>query len=294
MDKRITVRFYRVDRRSVDSPRFVTCLERLMGMPEADRPREVGDAVIQMMRLGRDKNLLWGDLVRLQIDNLPSLVERGGTASILELPQGKALGHHTAFLYDPEIRMLAYQLTRDTVSMSRFNLYVSEICECHTFSFVPVLKPSELRQLNQMNPKTFYVKIADPLDLEAVEDTQLQLRDNLAHLKDLSNGTYVKLVVGLGRRRGELDRGYIRAIISWLLEQRAKNRGKVRTLKVEGTDAEDEHVPSLDFLKAHVGESEVLDLVNAPDENFEARLDFLKRRRVANEGILRQFVTEEK
>jgi hypothetical protein len=79
MDSRITVRFYTVVPSEIGQPNFESCLKKLMSLgPNPARP--VNDTAIQASNLSTDGNRISGDLVRIQNENLPSLLRPRGSA----------------------------------------------------------------------------------------------------------------------------------------------------------------------------------------------------------------------
>jgi hypothetical protein len=277
MDSRITVRFYAVVPMEPGQPSFEACLKKIMGIGQ-NVAREVEETAVQAMQLVQNGTRISGDLIRLQSDNLPSLIESlGKTPTKLPLPASAALGHHTAFLYDISLRKLAYQLTRNAVPLALFNAYVSKVCDgCPPFSYQPVIRASKLKELNSMTPKTFLLKVADPEHLDAIEDEEKKLKASLKNLRTLADGVYVKVQIGLGNRQGTLNKTRLRSLVGWLLAQRDINQGRVGTIKVIGKDFAEGDIP-LDFIKAQLGESKNLSLGSAgPDENYKKRAAFIE------------------
>jgi hypothetical protein len=79
MDSRITVRFYAVVPMEPGQPSFEACLKKIMGIGP-NVAREVEGTAVQAMRLAQNGTRIFGDLIRLQSDNLPSLIETRGKA----------------------------------------------------------------------------------------------------------------------------------------------------------------------------------------------------------------------
>ena len=277
MDSRVTVRFYTVVPMEPGQASFEACLKKIMGIG-ADVARKLEDATVQAMGFTQDGTRISGDLIRLQDENLPSLVESmGNKPKKLPLKTGAGLGHHAAFIYDTSIRTLTWQVARNGISLGLFNAFISKICDdCPPFSFQPVIKASELKQLNSMSPKTFLIKVADPAKLDAVEDTQKRLKSSLKNLRSLADGVYIKVQIGLGNAHGELSKNNLQNWVSWLLEQRDLKKGGVRTIKIIGKDVTEDDVP-LDFIRAQVGEMKKLSLggTSDPAENYKKRAAFL-------------------
>jgi hypothetical protein len=291
MDSHITVRFYRVENRLNDQPNFGNVLTKMLEEPEANLLLNVDDATIQGERLAQSIGRISGDLMRHQYENLPMLVSPGRRAQKLALPDGSGLGHPTAFLFDLGMNILAYQITQDSLALSRFNAFVAKFAGCEPFEMLPVIKASELKQLNAMSPRTLLLKVADPDGLEAVENSQQELRKNLSDLKEFTNGTYVKVQIGIGNAKGQLSRGPLSETVRWLMEQKAKKRGKVQMLKVAGKDFEDGDVRPLNFLSAHIGDSTTLDFKNAtPDESYRLRSEYLSSTTALQKDALKKYV----
>jgi hypothetical protein len=278
MDSRITVRFYTVQPLSDKQPSFEAALNQILKMDKDKIDHDDGEAHVQGSDFAELKGRISGDLVRLQADNFPSLIEKvGSKPKKLRLAGGGYLGHHTCFLYDTKTKVLAYQYTRNSVSLGRFNNFVAGLCGCEPFGFYPIIKPASLQQLSKMSPKTLRIKIADPDGLEAVEDDHKKLRASLKSLKDLASGMYIKVQIGLGHNKGQLDKGRVRGFVNWLLEQRANEAGGISSIKVMGKDIDDENVP-LDFIKAQLGDTEELKLgLTGPDENYKIRSAFITK-----------------
>jgi hypothetical protein len=289
MDRIISARFYGVTTTKHGQPSFEACLKKVMALGE-NVAREVGDTFIQSTHVTHTGNRISGDLLRVQDENLPSLVQtKGKRPEKLPLSSGAGLGHHAAFLYDISLSMLAYQLTRNAVSLGLFNAYIAKVCNCAPFEFLPVFRTSELKQLNKMAPRTLLIKVADPVDLEVVEDEQRKLRASLMNLRGIGEGAYVRIQIGLGNRRGQLDKPKLRAIVSWLLEQRGRQHGGIGTVKVIGKDFEEGNVP-LDFIGAQIGDRENLNLGSTgPDENYNKRHSFLENSMERNLEELKTF-----
>jgi hypothetical protein len=268
---------------------FEACLTKLRGIGE-NPGRTVGDVTVQANSLANEGDRFSGDLVRFQTENLPSIVEnRGQKPKKLVLGPEEALGHHTAFLYDRSIRVLAYQIARNAVPLSLFNGYISTACGCPGFGFLPVLSASDLKQLNKITPKTMLIKVADPDSLDAIEDEERKLRSSLKNLRNLAEGVYVKVQIGLANNKGQLDRSKIGNLVSWLLEQRDKSRGKVGLVQVSGKDFQAGDV-DLDFIRSRLGESRRLSLKESgQDENYATRLEFLTECMEKNYSALKKF-----
>ena len=106
MDRDITVRFYEL-RWPDDGPADIAdAFRALQRRPRAERERPVNDnIVLRLDDFDEGDGLIWGDIVRVQSDNLPSHVQEDSSDP---LPVER-IGHHAAFIFEPETRFLALQ-----------------------------------------------------------------------------------------------------------------------------------------------------------------------------------------
>jgi hypothetical protein len=275
MDSTVSVRFFTVVPSEAGQASFESCLKKLMALsPNPSRP--VDDVTIQAANIQESGDRISGDLVRVQDENLPSLVPRAGKhPEKLVLTSGAGLGHHTAFLYDKSINVLAYQITRNAVPLGRFNGYISVACASPIFGFLPVIAASELKQLNKLQVKTLLIKVADPDALDPIEDHQRKLKNSLKNLRGLADGVYIKVQIGLANNKGHLDRNVVGNLVSWLMEHRLNKKGKIGAVQVSGKDLQSGDV-DLDFIKSQIGDSKSLQLSDKdPDENYKIRAQYV-------------------
>jgi hypothetical protein len=256
MDSRVSVRFFTVVPSVAGQGSFESYLKKLIALsPNASRKLD-DDVTIQAANIQESGDRISGDLVRVQDENLPSLIPNAGKhPEKLVLTTGAGLGHHTAFLYDKSIKVLAYQITRNAVPLGRFNGYIVVACE--------------LKQLNRLQLKTLLIKVADPDSLDAIEDNQRKLKNSLKNLRSLADGVYIKVQIGLANNKGHLDKGAVGNLVGWLMEHRLTGKGKVSAVQVSGKDLQSGDV-DLDFIKEQIGESKTLQLSDKdPDENYK-------------------------
>lgn len=294
MNSRVSVRFFTVVPSEAGQPSFDACLKKLIAL-SPNPSRVVDDVTIQAANLKESGDRISGDLVRVQDENLPSLVPKPGFhPEKLVLNSGAGLGHHTAFLYDKSINVLAYQITRNAVPLGRFNGYVGVACESPMYGFLPVISASELKQLNKLQLKTLLIKVADPDSLEPIEDDQRKLRNSLKNLRSLADGVYIKVQIGLANRRGQLDRGKVGNLVGWLMEHRLTGKGKVGAVQVSGKDLREGDV-DLDFIKSQIGETKNLKLSDVdPDENYKLRAQFVAECLDKHYSMLKKFKPRDK
>ncbi len=127
-------------------------------------------------------------------------------------------------------------------------------------------------------------------NLEAIEPTHKDWRRNFEELRELADGVYVKIQIGIGRSKGELSKNPITAMVNWLLDQRSKKKGKVQTLSVEGVSPHGEEV-DINFLKARIEENIELSYHgNNVAKNYKARHSALESAMNKHKEALKAFV----
>jgi hypothetical protein len=295
MDSRVSVRFFTVVPSEAGQASFESCLKKLIALSPNPSRKLDDEVTVQAANMLESGDRISGDLVRVQDENLPSLVPKAGKhPEKLVLTTGAGLGHHTAFLYDKSINVLAYQITRNAVPLGRFNGYIGVACESPMFGFLPVIAASELKQLNKLQLKTLLVKVADPDSLEAIEDNQRKLKNSLKNLRSLADGVYIKVQIGLANNKGQLDKGAVGNLVGWLMEHRLTGKGKVTAVQVSGKDFQSGDV-DLDFIKEQIGESKTLQLSDKdPDENYKIRAQFVSECMDKHYHTLKKFKPREK
>jgi hypothetical protein len=115
------------------------------------------------------------------------------------------------------------------------------------------------------------------MDLMQSKTMKKRLKAALKNLRELADGMYVKIQVGLANKKGQLSKKNLSSVVRFLLGERASKRGKVQTIQIIGKDIDQDDVP-LDFIKAQIDESETLSLgASDPGENYKKRHAFLKQ-----------------
>lgn len=271
MDRTVNVQFFRVRRKDREGLQFSDCLRQLGGLALGDREHIVDENItVRLDQFEEQAGYIHGLFLRTQIDNLPPKVQLGLPAEPLGLPQGYALSHSVVFQYHPGLSVLALEHNRRSVSLSKIDAYLSEAFNAPGFYFDPILNLDAWRQLNATTPRKVTIRVAEPDQLEAVENDQLTTKESLRRFKQLSGGAHVEVSFSMGHHRGSLRSRQMRAISNWMLRESDEYRGGVSKIRIEGQDEEGEGI-ALDLLHAQLGEKALLNLPDDPVQSFEIR-----------------------
>jgi hypothetical protein len=280
LDRWVTVRFYRVDRKNAVGPLFSDCIRQAYGRGDGHRECDIGDEILlRIDNVVEAGGYLSGQYLRRQLRNLPPRLADHGPPEELGLPAGYGLGHGTAFRYHLGLSVLALQENRQAVGVSRISGYLETILQTQGFDFRPAINRDAWAQLNRTNPRKFRFRVAEPDHLEAVEEPHQTVRRNLSQMKRVAGGAFVEFEVGMGHTDGNLDARATRSVARWINGEYVAGRGGVKALVIEGADREDEtQKVVLDLIKAQLSEREILDLPDDnPVENYAIRSKHLAR-----------------
>jgi len=273
MDKKVTVKFWQVLPALVDGVEFVDSLKLALSKKGENLTKEFEGIWYQLdPRSKVEDSPLLGDIVRLQSDALPTKRKRGGKSVKLDLGEDEYLGHHTGFIYDPVTKLIGFEAKFGAAGIQKLVHLIAKLAGHTTCIVSPVLTENQVNQLAGTKNGTLMFKIADPISLQAIDPEMKTMRDNLTYLKEMVDGAYISMSIGVGPRREGLEGNKLLKTIGWLLGERQEDRGKVKSLQVRQPH---EAEPILDFLKVQVKESKTLKFVEEPEEDWLKRSEFL-------------------
>lgn len=271
MDKNIKVNFYKVVQVTAAQDHLFDVLQRCAAMPDASDYCDVAGGVrVRIERVDVDNGFLCGELVRQQTDNLPAIAQ--GAAPLL--PNNTPLGHRAAFRYLPEFQVIALEVNRSSVSVSKFNSFLRRRVHGHDgFFFDPCLTEDALRQLREGTPTKLKLRVALPNDLRMLEGGPDDIERNLDTLRGIVDGNTVTVEVGLNRerRRQGLSKDGILQILRW----GEQKREHVKALSINTV----EDVVPIDLFGQQIVECGIVDLDNNDVEaSYSVRHAFLRER----------------
>lgn len=270
---KVTVKFWQILPAAVEGVEFTDSLRaafRLLG-EQATSKLEGGYYQLEA-HSAPDASPIVGDIVRLQGEGLPSRLKRGQKAKRLTLEEDEYLGYHTGFIFDPVTRVLGFEVKAAAAGLIKLTELIATLARHPPCQAFPVLSENDMNRLAGTKNGVLRFKVADPASLSAIDPELTTTRDNLEFLKEMVDGAYISVAVGVGPRRIGLSREPLLKIVGWLLGEKEAKRGKVRSIRV-GQPHESE--PVLDFVKAHFKDSTTLELSGDPDDDWAIREAFL-------------------
>jgi hypothetical protein len=274
LDRRVTVKFWRMRPNPVEGVEFEASLGAVAALPLADTVTATDGSTYQLeMKPRVGDGAYFGDLIRLQSEALTSRLKKGTKAARLTLGVDEALGHHAAFVFHPHSCLLGMEVKMQAAGILKLADVVALLAHHQTCLGLPVLNKAAVNELAGKKNGTLTFRVADPAGLEAVDPELGSMRANLTFLKEMVDGAYVDITVGVGPRKAGLESGKLIRAVNWLLHEKDANRGHVQTIKVV-QPGEDEAV--LDFVKARFADTAVLNINGDPDQDWPVRKSFLE------------------
>tara|TARA_B100000678_G_scaffold267492_1_gene253077 strand:+ start:369 stop:1223 length:855 start_codon:yes stop_codon:yes gene_type:complete len=267
MDKDITVRFYEL-RWPEDGPAGVADAFRdLAALPRRDRERAVNDEIVlRLDDFDEGDGLIWGDIVRVQSDNLPSHVQDDSSDP---LPVDR-IGHHAAFVFEPETRFLALQFDIK-IAVNRFCTYASEFCGTG-IGHMPVFRPNTLERFEAETPTSFTVGVSGVRNFAGIGADKTDLEDQLEEWANFFGGMNIEIKVSTRSDQGGLDKETVLRKLHRFLVLRERIEG-VRKIKANTIESD----KAFNFVNDLLVEYDTLALLpNDPEYNRQRRLDFVR------------------
>lgn len=148
MDKKVTLKFWQLFPALVDGVDFEVSLDAAFGLAGQNLVCEIEDTSYQLEpRSAVGAKVMYGDVIRLQSEALPSKLKAGGKAKQLKLAAGEYLGHHTAFVYDRGKRLLGFEVKPAAAGLIKLTELVSSLVSHEQCQALPVLTESDISRL---------------------------------------------------------------------------------------------------------------------------------------------------
>ena len=218
IDKKVTVKFWQLHPSPNGGAAFGDELRSALKVDLAGRVRELEGSLYQLDgESAQTGNVLLGEALRLQGEALPSLVTVGTKAKPLILKAKQYLGHHTGFIFDEKTGLLGIEVRPTAAGLQKVLQLVAAISSQEPCIPLPVLTTRALERLSGTKNGAFTMKVADPAALTTIDPELGSLREDLMHLKEMVDGTYITVTVGVGPRPSGLKVGKVKKSLdgSW-------------------------------------------------------------------------------
>ncbi len=171
----LRIGFHKVVVRSREGTDFDQILETGRGLPDDERRTiERPDGPVRLQFARRSVDYWQGELIRIRLGEEPKKANIRGRVQVIAFDADEGLGEETAFLYDPELQMVAYHEHRGGVSLTNAARYFKTIGRVRSVEFQPVLKPEIIERVDRMG----------------------RVREFIVHLAGVNDGRHLQ---GLGR-----------------------------------------------------------------------------------------------
>lgn len=290
MTRTIRVDFYRVDTRN-PSILFEDVIQQISALPPDEaRNVEIRGFPIRLHTSSQRSNFWQGDLIRIRMNNIPTIASLSGETEPIDLEDDEGLGEETAFLYHIPTKVLMIQRNRLGVSVSAFSRYCQRICQLsEDIAFDPILRGDVLVRLTQMRVvRKFELKVARVEDLSILQGRNLGV-DEILNIREFFNAPKISLAVSVGNRRDMSLENVIDTAIS-LFRHASENTGNVKKIEVSGAEEEDSQTDVIDLLEYWIKEWVNISPADPRIVSYAERLQALEEAwNVRREELLQMF-----
>lgn len=269
MDRDVTIRFYEIRATEGAGILLEDVIREINDLDKLARERVVSnDITLRLEFLEERGGVLFGDLTRVQTENLPGHVTDEENDP---LPVDR-IGHPAAFCYDPVSGCLALQFDVK-IGVGRVCGYFSQFADGENYGYVPFLRPDALENFEEETPKSFTVKVARRQNFQNADVPLSDFEEKIDAMGALFDAPSVEVTVSCRIEDGGLDKATVLDNLRHILGRRAEIGGinKVAGATIESDEA-------YNFIKFLLKEHDTLELpANDPVDGRQMRLRFVRR-----------------
>lgn len=281
MDRSVTVRFYRVERPSRNTPRLLDVLQHIVALALPDRERTIRtDFDVRLEHMQPDgPNVVAGEFTRIQTTNFPSEVDGRGTHP---LSVDNPLGHGIAFRFDHARSVLAIQYDVRVISPGRVFDYLKIMWPEASYRLRPLVRNDMWRRFNRGPVRKVEIAIASPSNLADIEGPDQAAFDAVRTLGGAYEAPILRVEMSMGRRNGALSDN-VKTLARSLWEAASIGNVDIRAMNAvtEVVEGPNDEINLLDEL---LSAQEVLPLPDRdPERSYAIRRQFLQH--AMNENV---------
>lgn len=141
---------------------FERILETGQALPDDDhRTMARPDGPIRLQFARPSTNAWTGELIRIRLGEQAKKADTKGHVEPIPFGDDEGLGEETAFLYDPELRIIVYHERKGGVSLTNAARYFRAVGKVRSVEFQPIPKPELQERLRRMKVvREFIVHLA--------------------------------------------------------------------------------------------------------------------------------------
>lgn len=291
MNKSVKVEFYWLEMPEEVGLRFEQVLEQIAALPTGEeRTHTVGATPLRLQSLESREGVWIGRLVRIRFDQSVLRASIEGELEEVELGPGVGLGTEQAFLWAPDLGVLALQKSPGGVSARGLRDYIELAGDLPSApTLEKVLREDVRRKFMQMEDlRDFELRVALGEHADPFSGSANPLH-SVAELFREYGAPQIAITLKRGTRRGSLDLKRVNEAAKTLLALRDHDEKPVKKIKVMGSAAETEP-EKLDLIAHPMVETVEVDLRGLRldyEACRRAAVDAYQRRRGELQGLAR-------
>lgn len=282
MDSLVTLKFFRVSLANPHNIPFERALKEALNLGPSPSLREldinagIGEKlIVRLERMTETDDVLFGEIIRKQISNIPPEAHDSGLSPI-RLSNNGGIGLSAVFRYHKPTKTLVLQSNIHAMTQSRLNYYLKSVNVNAEYVFDPIPTVSAWERFNSGVPRRVKMRIASPEKFAHLAGSGQAIAKGVADIGEALHAPYITIEVSMGRKRGGLFGDATRKFIESVLAIRESSPSTIEMLSAsvaeDGSGAD-----MINFLDEHLVVRDRLDLNDLdPDRNYEVRRDFAK------------------
>jgi len=281
MQRTLRCDFYQIVPARKSSLPLDRVLMGLLSLDSDSRNLDEFGVVFRMDPVVGTKHRIFGDLVRIRMDDLPEKCNRNGKKEPLTLDEDEGLGESNAFMIDSDRSILAIQRNKFGVSPNSLCRFIFEKTNRDgEFQFDPILTGSGLQKLKNLSTiRKMEIRLARVDPKHGLDSNQ-----SISKTVDILNeygGAYVNLTLSMSHKSGSMDKGKILRAFKEMVSK--VDQPSVEKFIISGYNDEDSDGKNeiVDLLADRIGYRALIEV----EEGSKKSIPYLKRKRFIEEAF---------
>lgn len=284
------VDFFRFEKE--DGPLLAAALAISLKLPNNEKRTHVlGKIPFRLRKLANAGRYWDGDMIRINMHDIPLKVRMAGQESDVELQEDEGLGATTAFRYDEQTQVLAIQVSKSGVAASKLSAFF----DAHTTTKY-IMTPVQVKEQNPGGAvakleqvRRVHIRYTGVLDAGLVASPLDDVQTGIDKAADTA--PVMEMTISMGREKGSLPLKWAKQFILAAYE-RSKSyvtgQAKVERIDVIGT-FDDEAAAKLNLLEYFMTEE-----VEVESDPKTKRMSYVHRQSGIEEAWKRRLATLER
>lgn len=263
-DKRINLNFFQlnpVDEHAdpVVSAGQINQIETVFAnLPAAPNPVILTESKVNILGQVENRNgIVLGTFIRNQTTGIPpSYDEANSAVSPLPLLDGQGLGYQTCFLYDPAVRILMIESTKNAIGMGVLCAFLQKNVNVPTLEASIVINPEKLQEFYDMTAiYKIHFKVAKLENGGVFKTNKNTSLGQVIHSADKTDTDTLEYTLTKTKRKdgASLAISKMKSIVKSLL--RFEDTREVKTLVISGRQDDDSPTDTINFIEQRLKDS---------------------------------------